>query len=184
MYDKDAYLDYFDARDYDPTIGRWTSKDPIGFGGGDTNLYGYVGGNPLSYIDPWGLKPGDIYSSQEQAGIQAIKDINPTSIKQDHEYFGFVYKNGSGYSYTSPLKTPTKDGGCVSCPNGTIANATYHTHGGAKKPGYEYFSTEDLSTAAKSGLNSYLGTPSGSIQVFLVDGELGIKILVPGVKSK
>lgn len=28
--------------DYDPTVGRWTTKDPIGFAGGDTNLYGYV----------------------------------------------------------------------------------------------------------------------------------------------
>ena len=32
----------FGARDYDPTIGRWTAKDPIDFAGGDTNLYGYV----------------------------------------------------------------------------------------------------------------------------------------------
>ncbi|MEQ1722668.1 MAG: RHS repeat-associated core domain-containing protein, partial [Pseudobdellovibrio sp.] len=43
-------------RDYDPTIGRWTTKDPIGFAGGDTNLYAYVGGNPMSYNDPTGLK--------------------------------------------------------------------------------------------------------------------------------
>lgn len=35
-------------------MGRWTTKDPIGFNGGDTNLYAYVGGNPMSYIDPEG----------------------------------------------------------------------------------------------------------------------------------
>ena len=45
----------FGARDYDSTVGRWTTKDPIGFAGGDTNLYAYVGGNPMSYVDPSGL---------------------------------------------------------------------------------------------------------------------------------
>lgn len=45
----------FGARNYDPTIGRWTTKDPIGFAGGDTNLYSYVGQDPMSYIDPSGL---------------------------------------------------------------------------------------------------------------------------------
>ena len=40
---------------YDSTVGRWTTKDPIGFNGGDTNLYAYVGGNPMSYVDPSGL---------------------------------------------------------------------------------------------------------------------------------
>ena len=27
---------------YDATIGRWTTKDPIGFAGGDTNLYDLI----------------------------------------------------------------------------------------------------------------------------------------------
>lgn len=55
LYDADTKLIRFGARDYDPTIGRWTTKDPIGFAGGDTNLYAYVGGNPMSYNDPTGL---------------------------------------------------------------------------------------------------------------------------------
>ena len=37
--------------------GRWTSKDPIGFAGGDTNLYGYVVGDPVNFTDPVGLAP-------------------------------------------------------------------------------------------------------------------------------
>ncbi|HCR55128.1 MAG TPA: hypothetical protein DIW27_11980 [Cytophagales bacterium] len=56
LWDEDTGLLRFGARDYDPETGRWTSKDPIGFLGGDTNLYAYVGGNPMSYIDPSGLE--------------------------------------------------------------------------------------------------------------------------------
>jgi hypothetical protein len=41
-------------RAYDPRDGRWLSRDPIEEAGG-LNLYGYVGGNPVSYVDPLGL---------------------------------------------------------------------------------------------------------------------------------
>jgi RHS repeat-associated protein len=44
----------FGARDYDPETGRWTAKDPIGFAGGDPNLYGYVLGDPVNGVDPEG----------------------------------------------------------------------------------------------------------------------------------
>jgi RHS repeat-associated protein len=43
-------------RVYDPQTGRWLSKDPIEEEGG-MNLYGYVGGDPVSYTDPEGLCP-------------------------------------------------------------------------------------------------------------------------------
>jgi len=46
----------FGARDYDPEVGRWTAKDPIRFGGGDTNVYGYLGASPVGAVDPPGLQ--------------------------------------------------------------------------------------------------------------------------------
>ncbi len=54
LYDPDTKLVHFGARDYDPETGRWLTKDPIGFGGGDTNLFGYVGSDPINNIDPFG----------------------------------------------------------------------------------------------------------------------------------
>ncbi|MBK9041548.1 MAG: hypothetical protein IPL83_20750 [Bdellovibrionales bacterium] len=57
LYDSDTKLVRFGARDYNPTVGRWTSKDPIGFNGGDTNLYGYVINDPINFIDPDGEHP-------------------------------------------------------------------------------------------------------------------------------
>ena len=55
LYDPDTGLVRFGARDYDAATGRWTTKDPIGFGGGDANLYAYVGGEPVNRVDPSGL---------------------------------------------------------------------------------------------------------------------------------
>jgi RHS repeat-associated protein len=58
--DWDTKLVRFGARDYDPATGRWLSKDPILFEGGDANLYGYVESDPVNWIDPQGMsKLGD-----------------------------------------------------------------------------------------------------------------------------
>jgi RHS repeat-associated protein len=53
--DPDTGFVKFGARDYDPETRRWTSKDPILFNGGDTNLYGYVMNDPINFVDPSGL---------------------------------------------------------------------------------------------------------------------------------
>lgn len=47
-----THYNYF--RDYDPQTGRYLTADPLGLAGG-VNSYGYVGGDPLRYVDPWGL---------------------------------------------------------------------------------------------------------------------------------
>jgi RHS repeat-associated protein len=55
LHDRDTGLVRFGFRDYDPEMGRWTAKDPIGFAGGDTDQYGYVINNPVNAVDPLGL---------------------------------------------------------------------------------------------------------------------------------
>jgi RHS repeat-associated protein len=55
LYDPDTKLVRFGVRDYDAATGRWTAKDPIGFLGGDANLYNYVRNAPVSRRDPKGL---------------------------------------------------------------------------------------------------------------------------------
>ena len=47
-WDNALATQYIRARHYQPTIARWISLDPIGFAGGDANLFRYVGNSPTS----------------------------------------------------------------------------------------------------------------------------------------
>jgi RHS repeat-associated protein len=59
MYDPATRLVRFGARDYDPLIGRWVSKDPVRFEGG-VNLYEYATSDPINLVDVTGAGPVDI----------------------------------------------------------------------------------------------------------------------------
>ena len=50
-------LYYYRFRYYSPLFKRFISEDPIGFSGGDVNLYRYVGNSPVNWVDLLGLDP-------------------------------------------------------------------------------------------------------------------------------
>jgi RHS repeat-associated protein len=54
FYDWETGMYYYGYRYYNPSTGRWPSRDPIEEGGG-INLYGFVANNPVSKIDTYGL---------------------------------------------------------------------------------------------------------------------------------
>jgi RHS repeat-associated protein len=59
-------LQYHEDRYYCPAAGTWTSQDPMGFGAGSGNLYGYAGNDPTNATDPTGL--ADEKQPTEQLG--------------------------------------------------------------------------------------------------------------------
>ncbi|HKM56875.1 MAG TPA: RHS repeat-associated core domain-containing protein, partial [Isosphaeraceae bacterium] len=90
QFDALTGLQYNQARYYDPATGRWTSEDPIGFAGGDTNLYRYVGDDPVNKVDPSGLAdlcpplgpPGRRNSFPNREAVERlIKDLDANNFQ-------------------------------------------------------------------------------------------------------
>ena len=79
IYDVDTQLVRFGARDYDAPLGRWAARDLIGFNGGSSNLYLYVGAEPVNRIDV----SGEAYTfsdlSQVQHGISNLVALTGTA---------------------------------------------------------------------------------------------------------
>jgi len=106
LYDADTGLTRFGYRDYDADVGRWTAKDPIGFEGGDTDLYGYVVGDPVNGVDPVGL---DYFNQSISAG-GIVGGIVGTMITggKIYTYAGMgLMTPGFSYSATTSPSTPS-----------------------------------------------------------------------------
>jgi RHS repeat-associated protein len=72
---------YMRARYYDPMVGRFISEDPLGFDGGDVNLYVYAGLNPLLVVDPWGKESQQYGSIRNAPGFfESIGDSVRTDV--------------------------------------------------------------------------------------------------------
>lgn len=90
LYDPLTGLVHFGAREYDAETGRWTSKDPIRFDGGDTNLYAYVGNDPVNHVDPQGLDWEDDAFKMLSDGVSGAGDVlSFGATSWIREQFGF-----------------------------------------------------------------------------------------------
>ena len=85
-FDADSKLYYYGARYYDPYIGRFTQRDPIGDG---VNWYAYTYNNPLRFIDPTGLKP--------------LAEYNPGLYDTASGFFGDMIENLAEVEIKGPL---------------------------------------------------------------------------------
>lgn len=174
-YDEESGLHYNRNRYYDPDAGRFVHQDPIRLLGGN-NLYSYAP-NPTHWIDPSGLS----CKTQHEAAEEISKLINPTSIQENREYGGMIYRHSDGtFGYTEPRAgdmDSVDPGGPSSVPEGTVAVAYYHTHG-AYDPQYdnENFSNEydpvdkewvgDIPYADYHQIDGYVATPKGQFKYY------------------
>ena len=72
------------ARYLHPSLGQFTSQDPLGLAGGNANLYGYASSNPVARVDPMGRQdilshlfagmPEDLYL-REPSGYQCANAL-------------------------------------------------------------------------------------------------------------
>ena len=95
LCDPETGLVRFGARDYDPVVGRWTSKDPIRFDGGQTNIYVYGGNDPVNRLDPSGL--------------------------DDHEFGNLLECSGAIFACRLTCANPLNVVSCAACLVGAVA---------------------------------------------------------------
>ena len=105
-------LVYYGARYYNPRIGRWITKDPMGMIDGP-NVYAFVRNNPVNYIDLWGLC-GEKDTQSSGGDAVYLNFIGHTTLTI--QYNGYRYTAGFspstdindmyGNGYFYPLRSP------------------------------------------------------------------------------
>ncbi len=89
---QEAGLTFHRNRFYDPDLGRWMRRDPIGNRGSKWNLYGFYDERPLRGIDPFGLRnpiiapagqivgPEEMYDNDLECGHLNIQGLADASL--------------------------------------------------------------------------------------------------------
>ncbi|WP_287130280.1 RHS repeat-associated core domain-containing protein, partial [Candidatus Cyanaurora vandensis] len=88
---------------------RFISEDPLGFGGGDSNLYRYVRNSPHTKADPLGLTDGSGGGSDDEGDIDTLPDIDVTAPRNR----GFGGFGDATPSFSGAGSFPRR--ACVAC---------------------------------------------------------------------
>jgi RHS repeat-associated core domain len=86
------------ARWYDPAQGRWLSRDPIGYGGGE-NLYCFCESNPVGYVDPDGL---DYYPGGHHYAPGPVRNYPGLSIEARRHFNKRTTGSVPGHNNAAP----------------------------------------------------------------------------------
>ena len=127
-FDAETGLHYNHHRFYDPATGRYLTPDPVGLVGG-INLYGYVGNDPVNFIDPDGLFPAraarlggglmvvPVPGARVAGAIILGGAAIATGVDAYIHWMG-ERKKGETEPYSLPIANPGKDscGKCKPCP--------------------------------------------------------------------
>jgi RHS repeat-associated protein len=123
-------LYFYRARYYSPSFQRFIAQDPIGFAGGDADLYGYSLQDPVEGSDPYGLKSTTLSLYIEYGGaITYGKNPDGVSFMTIDIGIGFgggVRMNPTG---TSPGYSPKNGTPRNSCSVGSFGQISAGVNG-------------------------------------------------------
>ena len=135
LFDRETGLVRFGARDYDPSVGRWTQKDGAGFAGG-RNFYVYAWNDPVDYIDITGDEPWAIVQLVKGAGIALEKLVSRSEALQHLIDSAAMGKKGNVASAdANAARQMAQDLSSACGGSGTVTNiethgpGTPHVHG-------------------------------------------------------
>ena len=121
--DKETGFYHLRARHYAPSLGKFLSRDPIGYAGG-TNLYAYVGGDPINFSDPSGLAKTSTLSTTQMNQIDAsISEIRNQGFaleadllsRQNFENGDYLPGNTAGFTDPFSNRIDVKTAGRRPC---------------------------------------------------------------------
>jgi Domain of unknown function (DUF4329) len=120
----------------------------------------------VNLLHPASAASRSAFSSTDDAAITAIRQINPASVAINREFAGSIFRRGTGFGFTAPVRGGARDSDPnVPVPAGSVAVGMYHTHGnGIHNGGAEVFSADDVIMCRRLARFSYLGTPAGRIK--------------------
>ena len=148
IFTAQAHAVMYLARPYDPNMGRWLSRDPIGEEGG-VNLYGFVGNRPIDEVDALGL---EIVEDRTHGSEEFWKNYDRA--------MGYMMKSAKGRDMINALKNDkncvvrveSNKGAAVSQTGGGINGVTF----GSRPKIWIQFDDQALKGSGIFGLNGKL----------------------------
>jgi len=145
--DKETGFYHLRARHYAPSLGKFLSRDPIGYAGG-SNLYSYCAGDSINFTDPSGLEPPPWVN----AWLNTL-DVTATAAGA---YYGGQAGGATGFTIGAGAGLSTGPGATVASPALATAGAAIGTVAGAAAGG----------TAAHAGAQIVGGLVRGAYGMF------------------
>jgi RHS repeat-associated protein len=103
----DSGLYLMGHRHYDPSLGRFLSRDPIGFSGG-LSLFSYANNSPSSRVDPTGLQPGPhLYDPTDPMNLEVYNpDPGPVEAAVGEMMLSEIPPIGAGLAIRDYRESP------------------------------------------------------------------------------